>query len=60
MDTPVTSTSPLAHRMKRLGHLDLPGAGQVVVQGHHAFLGHMDPPHGTTIVDVSDPARSRA
>ena len=45
--------------MKRLGHLDLPGAGQVVVQGHHAFLGHMDPPHGTTILDVSEPARPR-
>jgi len=45
--------------MKRLGHLDLPGAGQVVVQGHYAFLGHMDPPHGTTILDVADPARPR-
>ncbi len=59
MDTPVTSASTLAHRMKRLGHLDLPGAGQVVVQGRHAFLGHMDPPHGTTIVDVSDPRQPR-
>ena len=59
MDTPVPTTSPLAHRMKRLGHLDLPGGGQVVVQGHHAFVGHMDPPHGTTILDVSEPARPR-
>lgn len=60
MDTPVASISPLSHRMKRLGHLDLPGAGQVVVQGHHAFVGHMDAPHGTTILDVSDPKRPRA
>jgi hypothetical protein len=52
-------SAPLAHRMKRLGHLDLPGAGQVVVRGHHAFLGHMDPPHGTTIRDVSDPRQPR-
>jgi hypothetical protein len=58
MDTPV-ATAPLAHRMKRIAHLDLPGAGQVVVQGRHAFLGHMDAPHGTTIVDVSDPKRPR-
>ena len=59
MNTAATPSTPLAHRMKRLGHLDLPGAGQVVVQGHHAFLGHMDPPHGTTILDVSEPARPR-
>ena len=58
MDTTV-SPSPLAHRVKRLGHLDLPGGGQVVVQGKHAFVGHMDAPHGTTILDVSDPAKPR-
>ena len=59
MNIAATPSTPLAHRMKRLGHLDLPGAGQVVVQGHHAFLGHMEPPHGTTILDVSEPARPR-
>ena len=58
MDTPV-SPSPLAHRVRRLGHLDLPGGGQVVVQGKHAFVGHMDAPHGTTIIDVSEPAKPR-
>jgi hypothetical protein len=52
MDTPAPSRAPLAHRVKRLGHLDLPGSGQVVVQGHYAFLGHMEAPHGTTIVAV--------
>src|SRR5687767_15408815 len=57
MDT--LAAKPLAHRVKRLSHLDLPGAGQVVVQGKHAFLGHMDAPHGTTIVDVADPKRPR-
>jgi len=59
MNTAPTSASPLAHRVKRLAHLDLPGSGQVVVQGRYAFLGHMEPPHGTTIVDVSDPKRPR-
>lgn len=53
------SSAPLAHRVKRLGHLDLAGGGQVVVQGNHAFVGHMEAPHGTTILDVSDPARPR-
>jgi hypothetical protein len=57
MDT--AAATPLAHRVKRIGHLDLPGSGQVVVQGHYAFLGHMDQPHGTTIVDVADPRRPR-
>jgi hypothetical protein len=59
MDAAVPSSALLAHRVKRLGHLDLPGSGQVVVQGRHAFLGHMEAPHGTTIVDVSDPKRPR-
>lgn len=59
MDTASASLSSRAHRVKRLGHLDLPGSGQVVVQGRYAFLGHMDAPHGTTIVDVADPRRPR-
>jgi len=46
----------MSHRVSRLGALDdMPGGGQVVVQGHYAYVGHMDPPHGTSIVDVSDP-----
>lgn len=49
----------LAYRMKRIGHLDIPGGGQVVVSGDHAFIGHMKPPDGTSIVDVSDPANPR-
>src|SRR5271155_3924748 len=40
---------------RKLGRLDLPGGGQVTVEGNHAFIGHMAPPHGTSIVDVSDP-----
>lgn len=51
--------SALAHNVRRLGHLDIPGGGQVVVQGHHAFLGHMRPPYGTTILDISDPRKPR-
>jgi len=33
----------------------LAGGGQVVVEDGYAFVGHMDPPHGTTILDVRDP-----
>ncbi len=33
---------------------DMPGAGQVVVEGNYAYLSHMRPPDGTTILDISD------
>ncbi len=49
----------LARDVRRLSRLEIPGGGQVVVQGRHAFVGHMKPPHGTTIVDVGDPANPR-
>ena len=60
MNAPVDTGAALAsHRMRRLAHLDLPGGGQVVVQGQHAFVGHMQPPYGTTVLDVSEPTQPR-
>lgn len=50
---------PLARNIRRVGHIDVPGGGQVVVNGDHAFVGHMKPPHGTSIIDVSDPRNPR-
>lgn len=46
-----------ARNVRRLGHLDLPGAGQVTVAGGHAFVGHIPNKQnlGTSIVDISDP-----
>jgi hypothetical protein len=54
-------TSPLAHNVRRLGHLDLPGAGQVCLSGSHAYVGHIPnaEQRGTSIVDVSDPKQPR-
>ncbi len=52
----IDSDGCVADRVRRIGSLDIPGGGQVVVQGNYAFVGHMKPPHGTTIIDVSDPA----
>jgi hypothetical protein len=46
----------LARNIRRLGHLDIAGGGQVVVQDGYAFVGHMKPPMGTSIIDVRDPA----
>lgn len=44
-----------ASQFTRIGYLDIPGGGQVVVDGRWAYVGHMAPPYGTSIVDVSDP-----
>jgi hypothetical protein len=51
----------LARNVRRLGHLDLPGAGQVTVAGHHAYVGHIPNKQnlGTSIIDIADPAHPR-
>ena len=43
--------------LKHLAKLDIPGGGQVVAEGGHAYIGHMGPPDGTSIIDVSDPRK---
>jgi hypothetical protein len=53
------SSAGLARNIRRLAHVDLPGGGQVVVQDGYAYIGHMKPPYGTTILDVRDPANPR-
>lgn len=45
----------MSRNIRRISNLDIPGGGQVVVQGDFVFVGHMKPPHGTSIIDVSDP-----
>ena len=46
----------LARNMRRLGHLDIAGGGQIVVEDGFAYVGHMKPPMGTSIIDVRDPS----
>ena len=41
--------------LKQVGYLDCPGGGQVRVVNGFAYIGHIDAPDGTTIIDVSDP-----
>jgi hypothetical protein len=58
----MTSTDmPLARNVRRLGHLDLAGAGQVTISGNHAYVGHIpNKDHlGTSIIDISDPRNPR-
>ncbi|HYC44915.1 MAG TPA: hypothetical protein VED01_05460 [Burkholderiales bacterium] len=59
MNQPAFPSPVLSHRIKRLAHIDLAGAGQIVVKGSYAYVGHMKPPHGTSILDISDPRRPR-
>jgi hypothetical protein len=49
--------APLAHNVKRLSRLELPGAGQVTLAGKYAYVGHITNKErlGTSILDVSDP-----
>ena len=49
----------VARNTKRLSHLDLPGAGQVYVNGDHAYIGHLPNKEGlgTSVVDISDPTK---
>ncbi|HUA51209.1 MAG TPA: sigma-70 domain-containing protein [Candidatus Sulfotelmatobacter sp.] len=51
----------LARNVKRVAHLDLPGAGQVYVNGNYCYVGHIPNKArlGTTILDVSDPRHPR-
>ncbi|HEY5378904.1 MAG TPA: hypothetical protein VIJ78_05125 [Pseudolabrys sp.] len=50
-----------ARNVRRLGHLDLPGAGQVTVAGQHAYVGHIPNKQnlGTSIIDIADPANPK-
>lgn len=49
----------LAKNITRIAHLDLPGGGQIVIDKGYAYVGHMKPPHGTSIVDISNPKNPR-
>ena len=51
----------LARKVKRLSRLELPGAGQVTVDGNYAYIGHITNKErlGTSILDVSDPRQPK-
>jgi hypothetical protein len=49
----------ISKNIKLIGRTDVAGGGQVVVENGYAYIGHMDPPHGTTIIDVKDPKHPR-
>ena len=50
---------PRIKGLRKIGYFDCPGDGQVYVEKGYAYVGHMDGPDGTTIVDVKHPKRPR-
>jgi hypothetical protein len=51
----------LQRNVRRLARLELPGAGQVTVEGKYAYVGHITNKEGlgTSILDVSDPRKPK-
>lgn len=48
-----------ASGLRQVGYFDCAGGGQVVVEKTTAYIGHMESPEGTSIVDVADPVNPR-
>jgi hypothetical protein len=44
---------------EHIARLDIPGGGQVYINGRYAYVGHIAPPYGTSIIDIDDPANPK-
>jgi hypothetical protein len=51
----------LSANVTRISHTELPGAGQVYVDGKYAYIGHITNKEGlgTSILDISDPKKPK-
>ena len=58
-EIPSQQEKPVASHITAIARLDIPGGGQVTVANGLAFVGHMDAPYGTTIIDIKDPANPK-
>ena len=45
--------------IRHLCRMELEGGGQIVIDGNYAYVGHQHRPHGTTILDISDPRKPK-
>jgi hypothetical protein len=52
---PAQATANIRH----LSRMELPGGGQIAIQGQFAYVGHQNGPEGTTILDISEPRRPK-
>jgi hypothetical protein len=56
---PATPNVHHSSNIRHISRMELPGGGQIVIQGKFAFVGHQHGPQGTTILDISDPREPR-
>jgi hypothetical protein len=55
-----SGTAPRASsNIRHLCRTELEGGGQIVIDGNYAYVGHQHRPHGTTILDISDPRKPK-
>lgn len=59
MNIPVNQGAVASANIRPLARLDLPGGGEVTIKNGYAFIGHMSPPDGTTILDIRNPTNPR-
>jgi hypothetical protein len=50
---------PICQGVREVGKIEVAGGGQVDVVGGYAYIGHMDAPDGTTVIDVRDPKKPK-
>lgn len=50
---------PICQGVREVGKIEVAGGGQVDVVGGYAYIGHMDAPDGTTVIDVRDPNKPK-
>ena len=56
------SAGPLPRASSNIRHLcrmEIPGGGQICIQGDHAYVGYQTGPEGTSILDISDPRKPK-
>jgi hypothetical protein len=49
----------MSPNVRHLCRLEIPGGGQVTIDGKYCYVGYMKNPQGTTIFDISDPRRPK-
>jgi hypothetical protein len=45
--------------IRHLCRIEIEGGGQIVIDGSYAYVGHQHRPHGTSILDISDPRKPK-
>jgi hypothetical protein len=59
LQTPASTSPHASSNIRHISRMELPGGGQITIQGNFAFVGHQNGPEGTTILDISDPRKPK-